>query len=155
MTTTGRRVAWLTIVDAGLALGDPGREHLRLSTDGVVHRRVDTTTGRLEVADRWTWDDIDDLQVTAPSSRTRRPGRWAFTAAAVLTAIGLETDVTTSDVRVRIVLSDGGEELILCHGHPGRGYPEEEQAHARQVIGRLVADESARTELDHPEGPSA
>lgn len=152
MTTAGRRVAWLPIVDAGLALGDPGREHLRLSRDGIVHHRVDTTTGRLEVTHRWSWDDVDDLQVEAPSSRTRRPGRWAFATAAVLTAMGLGPDVATSDVRVRIVLSAGGEHLVLCHGHPGRGYPDDEQAHAHDVLRRLVHDEEARRQLDHPDG---
>ncbi len=124
-----------------------------MSSEEIVHHRVDTTTGRLEVADRWAWEDVDDLHVTAPSSRTRRPGRWAFTWAAVLTAIGFESDVLTSDIRVLVMTADGGEEVVLCHGHPGRGYPDDEQAHARQVISRLVADEAARTELDHPDAP--
>lgn len=137
------RLGWLTVSDDDVAIGDPRREHLLLTLDGVAHRRLDLDAQAVVEVAWWSWDDVADLVVSAPTSRTARPGLWAFLRATVAEATGFGSTLTSADVRVRVVLEDGAEGDLLLDGHTGAGYPSDEQEWAHALLREVVSTPSA------------
>lgn len=142
-----RRTAWLTASDDGLVVGDPFRDHLHVGVSGVVHRRLDLDAGQVVDVARWEWDAVRDLIVSAPTSRTARPGLWAFLRAAVVEATGWASTLASAPVHVRLVLAGGTDELLVLDGHAGGGYPETEQEQAHQLLGRVLGGRPPRPDL--------
>ncbi len=137
-----QRRAWLAVCDDGLAVGDPYRDHLLLTSDGVAHRRLDLKAQKMVDEDTWAWGEVADLLVSAPTSRTSRPGLWAFLRSAVAEATGWGSTLASAEVAVRVVLVDGTDELLLLDGHTGAGYPAGDQEQAHELLRQVLDDPS-------------
>lgn len=143
--------AWLTAHDGGLAIGDPGREHLLLLQSGMEHHGPDPVSGELLCRARWPWSDVVSLTVRARVTERSTGSRRAFWISAVLEAIGFGYDVTTSAVTATVALHDLEPVQVLCDGLPGSAYRRDEHLEALELIGELVESPQRRGQLDRPE----
>ncbi|ALX05498.1 hypothetical protein [Aeromicrobium erythreum] len=134
------RMAWLVTTDDAVAVGDPWRDHVLLTTEGLVHRRLDVDAEAMVDEATWSWADVTDLLVSAPTSRTSKPGLWAFLRAAAAEATGWGSTLSSVEVAVRIVHADGTDALLLLDGHTGGGYPAEDQEEAHAMLRRVLED---------------
>lgn len=134
------RTAWLVTTDDAVAVGDPWRDHLLLMTEGLVHRRLDVEAEAMVDEATWSWADVTDLLVSAPTSRTSKPGLWAVLRAAAAEATGWGSTLASVEVAARIVRADGTDALLLLDGHTGSGYPAEDQEEARAMLRRVLED---------------
>lgn len=141
------RTGWLVSTDDGVVVGDPYRDHLLLTVDGLAHRRPDLDAASMVTVSTWVWSDVADLLVSAPTSRTSKPGLWAFLRAALAEATGWASTLASADVHVRVVAADGTDDLLTLDGHPGGGYPADEQDRAHVLLRRVLDAPSALTQV--------
>jgi hypothetical protein len=111
-----------------------------------------TTDDAVAVGDPWR-DHV--LLMSAPTSRTSKPGLWAFLRAAAAEATGWGSTLSSVEVAARIVHADGTDALLLLDGHTGSGYLAEDQEEARAMLRRVLEDPGTipqiRNLIAHPD----
>lgn len=66
-----KRYGPLIAVPGALAIGDPGRHHLRLTPDAVLFRQGTENTGVV------AWAQVERILLDVPTTRFRLPGSSA------------------------------------------------------------------------------
>ncbi len=140
------RVAFASVTEGALALGDPKRRHVRLTSAHVEYRAAHVID-RLDM--RMPWSGVTSLEVAAPTTRLAWPGRTMAAGAALLAIAGIETDPTTADFDI-VVGSDEDETTLECHGFLGRGYPRSRATVLAALLDELAFDTALRATLNDP-----
>ncbi|MFD5214762.1 hypothetical protein [Microbacterium sp. NPDC058345] len=140
-----KRYGPLTAVPEALAVGDPGRHHLRLTIDGVIVREGAEHRGI------HPWERIERIRLDVPTTRFRLPGALGTMILGALTATlltdpGIDPDDGTIDIR----LAEGSQTLPLSRHHVG-GYWRPTVTGAHRLLDHLVGHAEQRALLRHPE----
>ncbi|PRB18930.1 hypothetical protein [Microbacterium sp. MYb62] len=140
-----KRYGPLIVVSEALAVGDPGRHHLRLTPDAVIIREGVDNRGIVP------WADVEQIALDVPTTRFRLPGLvgtillGALTAA-LLTDPGVDPDDGTVTMTV-----DGEVRTVPLSRHHVGGYWAPTVAGAHRLIAHLIAHPEQRALLAHPE----
>ncbi|WP_136056550.1 hypothetical protein [Microbacterium sp. K24] len=140
-----KRYGPLIAVPGALAVGDPGRNHVRLTPDAVILREGAENRGIV------TWDGLDRITLDVPTTRFRLPGLVGTVVLGALTAIALsDLGVDPDDGRVTLVVDGEPRVMPLSRHHVG-GYwgPTVDGAH--HLLAHLIAHPEQRALLAHPE----
>lgn len=140
-----KRYGPLIAVPGALAVGDPGRNHVRLTPDAVILREGAENRGIV------TWDGLDRITLDVPTTRFRLPGLVGTVVLGALTAIALsDLGVDPDDGWVTLVVDGEPRVMPLSRHHVG-GYwgPTVDGAH--HLLAHLVAHPEQRALLAHPE----
>lgn len=134
------------IADGGvLVVGDPGRHHLRLTPDAIVVRTGETGDGI------FTWDELERVVFTVPTTRFRLPGLVSTIALSVVTVLTADSlDLDPEDGSVDLVLSERTVTVALSRHHIG-GYWAPTVTGAHRLIAQLIRAPEQRPLLAHPE----
>jgi hypothetical protein len=139
-----KRYGPLIAVPGALAVGDPGRNHVRLTPDAVILREGAENRGIV------TWDGLDRITLDVPTTRFRLPGLVGTVVLGALTAIALsDLGVDPDDGWVTLVVDGEPRVMPLSRHHVG-GYwgPTVDGAHH---LAHLIAHPEQRALLAHPE----
>ncbi|MDF2506820.1 MAG: hypothetical protein K0Q52_679 [Microbacterium sp.] len=128
-----------------LAVGDPGRHHLRLTPDAVVIRDGVENRGIVP------WEGIEEIALDVPTTRFRLPGFLSTVllgalAAAMLSDPGVDPDDGSATLTV-----DGESTTMPLSRHHVGGYWAPTVAGAHRLIAHLIAHPEQRALLGHPE----
>lgn len=140
-----KRYGPLIAVPGALAVGDPGRHHLRLMPEAVVIR------DGVASQDIVSWDGITAITMDVPTTRFRLPGLVGTVLLGAVTAVVLaDLDAGPEDGEVTIVVDGEAGTLPLSRHHVG-GYwgPTVDGAH--RLLAHLIAHPQQRALLAHPE----
>ncbi|MFB8190467.1 hypothetical protein ACFC14_14155 [Microbacterium sp. NPDC055988] len=140
-----KRYGPLIVVPDALAVGDPGRHHLRLTPDALIIREGTENRGIVP------WDQVERILLDVPTTRFRLPGLVSTVILGALTVAALDdlgADPDDGSVSLRI----GGEERVLpLSRHHVGGYWAPTVEGAQRLIAQLIARPEQRTLLAHPE----
>lgn len=140
-----KRYGPLIAVDGALAVGDPGRHHLRLTPDAVIIR--DGVEGRGVLS----WDDLERVTLTVPTTRFRLPGLVSTVAIGALTVVTADMiDFDPDDGSVELVVDGTTKTMPLSRHHVG-GYWAPTVDGAHRLLAHLIRNPAQRTLLAHPE----
>lgn len=139
-----RRYGPLLAAPDALVVGDPGREHLRLTSGGVAHRN-----GR-EHRESFAWEQLSMLHLDVPTTRFRYPGLVGTIGLGILSAavqddLGIDPDEGSVD----IVIEGEPRRLALDRHHVG-GYWEPTVTGAQRLLDQLLARADQRALLKQP-----
>lgn len=140
-----KRYGPLIAVAGALAVGDPGRSHLRLTPDAVILREGIENRGIV------LWDGLEAITLDVPVTKFRLPGLVGTVVLGALTAIALsDLGVDPDDGSVTLVVDGEPRVMPLSRHHVG-GYwgPTVDGAH--RLLGHLIANPEQRALLAHPE----
>lgn len=140
-----KRYGPLIVVPDALAVGDPGRHHLRLTPDAVIIREGTENRGIVP------WDGLEEIALDVPTTRFRLPGLVSTVilgalTAAVLDDLGAEPEDGSVSLRI-----DGEERVLPLSRHHVGGYWAPTVEGAQRLIAQLIAHPEQRTLLAHPE----
>lgn len=140
-----RRYGPLIVADGVLVVGDPGRGHLRLLTDMVVHRHG---VGAGVV---FTWEQLTSIRLDVPTTRFRYPGLASTIGLGILAAAAQEDIGIGPDDGV-VELGVGGEpqRFDLGRHHVG-GYWRPTVVGAQRLLDQLLGHPGQRALLARPE----
>ncbi|MDQ0645691.1 hypothetical protein [Microbacterium murale] len=140
-----KRYGPLLAVPDSLAIGDPGRHHLRLTPDAVIIREGVENRGIL------SWESLERITLDVPTTRFRLPGLLGTIvlgalSAALMSDLGIDPEDGTMEIRA------GGEPIRspLSRHHVG-GYWAPTVLGAHRLLHYLIASPEHRTLLAHPE----
>ncbi|WP_309129168.1 hypothetical protein [Microbacterium sp.] len=140
-----RRYGPLIALPGALAVGDPGRWHLRLTADAVAHREG------AEHRDRFAWEQISLLHVDVPTTRFRYPGMLGTVALSILTAVtGENLGIDPDDGATDVVVDGEPRRLPLSRHHVG-GYWLRTVTGAQRLLDHLLVNPQQRSLLSRPE----
>lgn len=140
-----KRYGPLIAVPDALALGDPGRHHLRLTPDAVIIRAGVDNAGML------TWDEVDAIRIDVPTTRFRLPGLVSTLVLGALTAVVLDDlGADPEDGAVTITVAGEPRRARLSRHHVG-GYWAPTVQGAQRLITELLAHPEQRALLVRPE----
>lgn len=140
-----KRYGPLIAVPEALAVGDPGRNHLRLTPDAVIVREGAERRGILP------WESIDEIALDVPTTRFRLPGLVGTIVLGALTAVALsDLGVDPDDGAVTLTI-DGERMTVPLSRHHVGGYwaPTVDGAHS--LLAHLIENPAQRALLAHPE----
>lgn len=140
-----RRYGPLIAVPGALAVGDPGRHHLRLTPEAVIVRAGEEETGI------FVWDDVEHVAIDVPTTRFRLPGLLSTVVLSVVTVLTADTlDLDPDDDGVELVVAGESVRRPLSRHHVG-GYwaPTVRGAHA--LLAHLIRTPEQRALLARPE----
>ena len=140
-----KRYGPLIAVPGALAIGDPGRHHLRLTPDAVIRR--DGSEGR----DVYAWDEVKQVTLDVPTTRFRLPGLVSTAVLGAVTVVTAEMlDLDPDDGAVELLV-DGTSMRVPSSRHHVGGYwaPTVEGAH--RLLEHLIRTPVQRSLLAHPE----
>lgn len=140
-----KRYGPLIAVPEALAIGDPGRHHLRLTSDGVIVREG------AELRGIHPWDRVARIRLDVPTTRFRLPGLLGTVLLGALTAVllsdpGVEPDDGTVELQV-----DGAPQTLPLSRHHVGGYWAPTVTGAGRLVDHLIAHPDQRALLHHPE----
>ena len=140
-----KRYGPLIAVSEALAVGDPGRNHLRLTRDAVLLREGAESRGIL------SWASVDGIALDVPTTRFRLPGLVGTVVLGALTAVAL-SDLGIDPDDGSVTLTVDGEPLTvpLSRHHVG-GYWAPTVAGAHSLLAHLIENPEQRALLAHPE----
>ncbi|MEV4667257.1 hypothetical protein [Microbacterium sp. LWO12-1.2] len=140
-----KRYGPLIAVSEALAVGDPGRNHLRLTQDAVLLREGAESRGIL------SWASVDEIALDVPTTRFRLPGLVGTVVLGALTAVAL-SDIGIDPDDGAVTLTVDGEPLTvpLSRHHVG-GYWAPTVAGAHSLLAYLIENPEQRALLAHPE----
>jgi hypothetical protein len=139
------RFGALIVVPEALAVGDPGRNHLRLTPDAVVIREGVENRGIV------SWADIEAIVMDVPTTRFRLPGLVGTILLGALTAAMLtDPGVDPDDGSVTLTV-DGELRILPLSRHHVGGYWAPTVTGAHRLIAHLIAHPEQRALLAHPE----
>lgn len=140
-----RRYGPLIAVPEALAVGDPGRNHLRLTPDAVILRDGADSTGIV------SWSDLEAIVLDVPTTRFRLPGLVSTVVLGALTAVVLaDLDADPDDGAVTLTVDGESTTVPLSRHHVG-GYWAPTVDGAHRLLGHLIANPEQRALLAHPE----
>lgn len=140
-----KRYGPLIAVPEALAVGDPGRNHLRLTPDAVILRAGRESRGIL------SWADVDEIALDVPTTRFRLPGLAGTLVLGALTAVArTDLGVDPDDGAVTLTVLGEPMTLPLSRHHVG-GYWAPTVTGAHRLLAHLVAHSAQRALLVHPE----
>ncbi|MCP1429825.1 hypothetical protein [Microbacterium foliorum] len=140
-----KRYGPLIVVPGALAIGDPGRHHLRLTPDAVLFRRGTENTGTV------AWSQVDRVMLDVPTTRFRLPGLVSTLVIGALTFLTLDSlDLDPDDGSIEVTI--GGEPTTgpLSRHHVG-GYWAPTVDGAHRLLRHLIAHPEQRALLARPE----
>lgn len=140
-----KRYGPLIAVPDALAVGDPGRHHLRLTPEAVILREGVENRGL------FTWAEVEGIALDVPTTRFRLPGLVGTIVLGALTAIALsDLGVDPDDGAVTLTVDGQPTTVPLSRHHVG-GYWEPTVSGAHRLLAHLIAHPEQRALLAHPE----
>ncbi|MFB7250574.1 hypothetical protein [Microbacterium sp. NPDC056234] len=140
-----RRYGPLIAVPGALAIGDPGRHHLRLTPDAVIIR--DGSEGRGVLA----WDAIERVTLDVPTTRFRLPGLVSTVVIGAVTVVTADMlDLDPDDGSVELIVDGESTTTPLSRHHVG-GYWAPTVDGAHRLLTHLIRTPAQRALLEHPE----
>lgn len=140
-----KRYGPLIAVPEALAVGDPGRNHLRLTRDAVLLREGVESRGIV------SWASVDEIALDVPTTRFRLPGLVGTIVLGALTAIALsDLGVDPDDGAVTLIVDGEPLTVPLSRHHVG-GYWAPTVTGAHNLLTHLIENPEQRALLAHPE----
>jgi hypothetical protein len=140
-----KRYGPLIAVPEALAVGDPGRNHLRLTTDAVILREGAESRGI------FSWASVEEIAMDVPTTRFRLPGLLGTIVLGALTAIALsDLGVDPDDGAVTLTV-DGEQMTVPLSRHHVGGYWAPTVTGAHRLLAHLIENPEQRALLVHPE----
>ena len=140
-----KRYGPLIAVSEALAVGDPGRNHLRLTPDAVILREGSESRGIL------SWASVEQIAMDVPTTRFRLPGLAGTIVLGALTAIALsDLGVDPDDGAVTLTVDGEAVTVPLSRHHVG-GYWAPTVTGAHRLLAHLIENPEQRALLAHPE----
>jgi hypothetical protein len=140
-----KRYGPLIVVPDALAVGDPGRNHLRLTPDAVIVREGSENRGILP------WDRVERIELDVPTTRFRLPGLVGTALLGALTVVALsDLGIDPDDGSVTVTVDGDARTVPLSRHHVG-GYWAPTVAGAHRLLAHLVAHPDQRALLRQPE----
>ncbi|WP_226533258.1 hypothetical protein [Microbacterium paraoxydans] len=140
-----KRYGPLIVVADALAVGDPGRNHLRLTPEAVLIRAGVESRGIVP------WARIEKVALDVPTTRFRLPGLVGTVLLGAVTAAMLsDPGIEPEDGAVTLTVDGESSTLPLSRHHVG-GYWAPSVAGAHRLIEHLVDHPEQRALLEHPE----
>lgn len=140
-----KRYGPLIVVPEALAIGDPGRHHLRLTPQAVIIRQGAEGHGIVP------WDGVEGIVLDVPTTRFRLPGLLGTVLLGALTAAMLsDPGIDPDDGAVTLTVDGEMRTLPLSRHHVG-GYWRPTVTGAHRLIAHLIANPEQRALLAHPE----
>lgn len=140
-----RRYGPLIAVPGALAVGDPGRHHLRLTPEAVILRAGADQVGI------HAWSDVERLRLDLPTTRFRLPGLVSTLVLGILTVLTADSlDLDPEDGEVSVVVAGETLRMPLSRHHVG-GYWAPTVRGAQRVLAHLIRTPAQRALLAHPE----
>lgn len=128
-----KRYGPLIVVPEALAVGDPGRHHLRLTPDAVIIREGVENRGIV------SWTDVEAIMLDVPTTRFRLPGLVSTVLLGALTAAMLsDPGVDPEDGSVTLTVGGESRTVPLSRHHVG-GYWAPTVVGAHRLIAHLIA----------------
>ncbi|MFK3679250.1 hypothetical protein ACI2IP_16125 [Microbacterium sp. NPDC090218] len=135
----------LIVVQGALAVGDPGRHHLRLTPEAVIIREG------VESSSILPWASVQQIMIDVPTTRFRLPGLVGTVLLGALTAVMLsDPGVEPEDGAVTLTVDGQDVTTPLSRHHVG-GYWAPTVTGAHRLIAHLIAHPEQRALLAHPE----
>jgi hypothetical protein len=140
-----KRYGPLIVADGVFVVGDPGRGHLRLREDAVVHRRG---AGAGVV---FAWEHLSSVRLDVPTTGFRYPGLASTIGLGLLAAAAQEdVGIGPDDGSVEIIVNGESQRLDLGRHHVG-GYWRPTVVGAQRLLDQLIAHPEQRRLLARPE----
>lgn len=140
-----RRYGPLIVADGALVVGDPGRGHLRLTEEAVVHRHG---AGAGVV---FAWEHISSVQLDVPTTGFRYPGLASTIGLGILAAAAQEdVGIGPDDGSVELVVRGEAQRLDLGRHHVG-GYWRPTVVGAQLLLDQLIGHPEQRPLLARPD----
>lgn len=140
-----KRYGPLIVADGALVVGDPGRGHLRLAEDAVVHRHG---AGAGVV---FAWEHLSSVRLDVPTTRFRYPGLASTIGLGLLAAAAQEdVGIGPDDGSVEVVARGETRRLDLGRHHVG-GYWRPTVVGAQRLLDHLIGHPEQRRLLARPE----
>jgi len=140
-----KRYGPLIAVPEALAVGDPGRNHLRLTPDAVILREGAESRGIL------SWASVERIAMDVPTTRFRLPGLLGTIVLGALTAVALsDLGVDPDDGAVTLTVDGEPMTVPLSRHHVG-GYWAPTVTGAHRLLAHLIENPEQRALLVHPE----
>lgn len=140
-----KRYGPLIAVMEALAVGDPGRHHLRLTPDAVIVRDGMESRGIL------SWEHIEEIVLEVPTTRFRLPGLVGTVLLGALTVVALsDLGVDPDDGTVTLTV-DGDARIEPLSRHHVGGYWAPTVDGAHRLLAHLIANPDQRALLARPE----
>jgi hypothetical protein len=140
-----KRYGPLIAVPEALAVGDPGRHHLRLTRDAILVRNG------IESMRIISWDQIERITLSVPTTRFRLPGMVGTVFLGALAALTMsDLGVEPEDGVIEITVSGETTATPLSRHHVG-GYWGPTVTGAHRVLQYLIDSPAQRTLLARPE----
>ncbi|MBT2476295.1 hypothetical protein J7E68_17390 [Microbacterium sp. ISL-103] len=139
-----KRYGPLIVVPGALAVGDPGRHHLRLTPDAVLFR--EGTENRGIVA----WEQIERVLLDVPVTRFRLPGLVSTIVIGALTFLALsDLGMDPEDGTVDVLIDGESTNAPLSRHHVG-GYWAPTVDGAHRLLQHLIDHPEQRSLLARP-----
>jgi hypothetical protein len=140
-----KRYGPLIVVPGALAVGDPGRHHLRLTPDAVLFRDGSENRGIVP------WIQVERVLIDVPVTRFRLPGLVSTIVIGALTFLavsdlGMDPDDGTVDVQI-----DGESTTAPLSRHHVGGYWAPTVDGAHRLLQHLIDHPEQRSLLARPE----
>lgn len=140
-----KRYGPLLAVPGAMAVGDPGRHHLRLTPDAVLVREGVENRGIIP------WGGVDRIRLDVPTTRFRLPGLVGTVILGALSAIALsDLGVDPDDGALTLTVDGEPQTRPLSRHHVG-GYWKPAVDGAHRLLDQLVASPEQRALLGRPE----
>lgn len=139
-----KRYGPLIVADGQLVVGDPGRSHLRLFPDVVVHRHG-AGAGMV-----FAWEQLTSMRIDVPTTRFRYPGLASTIGLGLLAAAAQEdVGIGPDDGSVELVVGGEQRRLDLGRHHVG-GYWRPTVVGAQRLLDEVIRHPEQRALLARP-----
>ena len=140
-----KRYGPLIVVPGALAVGDPGRHHLRLTPDAVLFRDGAVNRGIVP------WGQVERVLLDVPVTRFRLPGLVSTIVIGALTFFALaDLGMDPDDGTVDVVIDGESTTAPLSRHHVG-GYWAPTVDGAHRLLQHLIDHPEQRSLLARPE----
>ncbi|WP_311257387.1 hypothetical protein [Microbacterium sp. WCS2018Hpa-9] len=140
-----KRYGPLIVVPGALAVGDPGRHHLRLTPDAVLFREGSENRGIVP------WAQVERVLLDVPVTRFRLPGLVSTIVIGALTFLALsDLGMDPDDGTVDVLIDGESTSAPLSRHHVG-GYWEPAVDGAHRLLQHLIDHPEQRSLLARPE----
>lgn len=140
-----KRYGPLIVVPGALAVGDPGRHHLRLTPDAVLFREGSENRGIVP------WTQVERVLLDVPVTRFRLPGLVSTIVIGALTFLALsDLGMDPDDGTVDVLIDGESTSAPLSRHHVG-GYWAPAVDGAHRLLQHLIDHPEQRTLLARPE----
>lgn len=140
-----RRYGPLIVVPGALAVGDPGRHHLRLTPEALLLRSGAESRGIID------WSTVDAIVLDVPTTRFRLPGLVSTLLIGALTLVTLDSlDLDPEDGTAHLTIDRTETSSPLSRHHVG-GYWAPTVRGAQRLLQHLIDHPEQRQLLAHPD----